>query len=267
MAAVRSAVSADGARIHFEVRGEGEPVVLLHGLACQRQMWDEVATLLQREGRRVVTVDLRGHGDSPAADGTFDIRRFVEDMRAVLEETEARNCTLVGHSAGGIQAIAFAAALHDDDEYLPTCVITFGTSLTLDRAQERLVLRFSATRLFYALLAVPIAGRLVVRSGAFGRRPAPDAITSTVGWARACPREVKRGWVNAMVGRSFVSDVEAMAARVRVGSGDRDTAFSVRRLRASLSNSANQLFELAGAGHMAPLEQPTRVASVILGQS
>lgn len=264
MSDVRSAVSADGTRIHFEVRGEGQTVVLLHGLACERGMWDEVALLLQDAGRRVVTVDLRGHGDSKDVQGPFDIGRFVEDMRAVLEASAATNCTLVGHSAGGIQAIAFASSVDDKDEYRPASVITFGTSLTLDRAQERLVLRFSATRSFYALLAVPLVGRLVVRTGAFGRRPAPEAIKATIGWARSCPQAVKRGWVNAMVGRSFVDEVDAISTEVRLASGGRDTAFSVHRLRTSLSEPAGQLFEIPGAGHMAPLEQPASVAALIL---
>jgi pimeloyl-ACP methyl ester carboxylesterase len=266
MSGVRSVVSRDGTRLHFEVRGEGEPVVLLHGLACHREMWDEVALLLESEGRQVVTVDLRGHGDSTLVRGAFDLRQLSEDTRAVLEATGARKCTLVGHSAGGIQAIAFASSVSEHDAYRPRSVITFGTSLTLNLLPERLVLRFSATGLFYVLLRLPLVGRAVVRAGAFGKHPAPNAVTATLAWARACPREVKRGWVEAMVGQSFVSDVEAIAGRVCVGSGERDTAFSLRRLRASLRRSDVRVFEVPGAGHMAPLEQPTRVAEIILGR-
>ncbi len=165
-------------------------------------------------------------------EGEPSIEAFAEDMRAVLQTASATNPTLVGHSAGGIQAIAFASSA--TDQYRPTSVITFGTSLTLDRLQERMVLRFSATRLFYALLAAPIVGRLVVRTGAFERRPSPDAITSTIRSARACPRHLKRGWVKAISGRSFVDEVERLLPTVRLGSGDKDTAFSARRRRSSL---------------------------------
>ena len=60
----RSARSADGITIRYESFGEGEPaLVLVHCWSCDRHLWDAVVPRLAT-GRRVVTLDLAGHGES-----------------------------------------------------------------------------------------------------------------------------------------------------------------------------------------------------------
>ena len=95
-----SARSADGTDIRFEVRGEGEPtLVLVHGWALDRRLWDgQVGGLAARH--RVVTLDLAGHGVSgPRAEWTM--AAFGEDVKAVVEAVGAKQVVLVGHSMGG----------------------------------------------------------------------------------------------------------------------------------------------------------------------
>lgn len=259
-AQVRSAVSSDGTRIHFEVRGDGDPVVLLHGLACRRQIWDGVADHLVTAGRRVVIPDLRGHGDSQEVVGGYCLDHFTDDMKAVLSEIDTSSAVLVGHSAGGIQAILTAA--HDARV---SAVVTIGTSLSLNSLRERLVLASSATRLFYVLLSVPLIGRLIVRTGAFGRSPKPAHVMQSLADALACPPNTKRAWTRAMTKQSFVSVVAGLAVPVALGGGDRDKAFSTRRVRDSVRGAKGvETFVVPGTGHMAPMEQPDVVARHIL---
>lgn len=259
-AQVRSAVSSDGTRIHFEVRGDGDPVVLLHGLACRRQIWNGVADHLVAAGRRVVIPDLRGHGDSREVVGGYCLAQLTDDTKAVLGEIGGESAVLVGHSAGGIQAILTAAA-----DGRVSGVVTIGTSLLLNSLRERLVLAFSATRLFYILLSVPLIGRLIVRTGAFGRSPVPAHVMQSLADALACPPSTKKAWTRAMTKQSFVSVVAGLGVPIALGGGDRDKAFSTRRVRDAVRGAKGvETFVVRGTGHMAPMEQPDVVARHIL---
>ena len=94
----------DGAVIHVAERGEGPPLLLLHGLMSASGIW--VHQLTDLAGRhRVVAVDLRGHGrSSVGAEGT-GILRMAEDVRRVMEELDLRRALVVGHSMGGMVAL------------------------------------------------------------------------------------------------------------------------------------------------------------------
>ena len=92
-------------RLHVEVDGppDGAPVVFLHGVSGSMRTYawlpGEIA-----EGRRIVRVDLRGHGGSEHAPGTYDVDRYGEDVVGALRETVGRPAVLVGHSLGGVVA-------------------------------------------------------------------------------------------------------------------------------------------------------------------
>jgi len=92
-------------RLHVEAAGpeDGPPVVFLHGVSGSMRTYawlpEEIA-----EGRRIVRVDLRGHGDSEHAPGAYDIDSYGEDVADLLRETVRRPAVLVGHSLGGVVA-------------------------------------------------------------------------------------------------------------------------------------------------------------------
>lgn len=81
---------------------EDHPCVLLLPSATQsRKVWDDAARALAKAGRFVVSVDLRGHGDSGyASDGRYDIDSFVADLIAVLAQLSSRP-VIVGSNIGG----------------------------------------------------------------------------------------------------------------------------------------------------------------------
>lgn len=96
-----TARSAGGVPIRFQVSGKGEPtVVLVHGWALDRRVWDgQVPRLSAR--RRVVTLDLAGHGESGRPRAPWTMAAFGEDVKAVVEAVGAKQVVLVGHSMGG----------------------------------------------------------------------------------------------------------------------------------------------------------------------
>jgi len=90
--------------------GDGVPVVLLHSLAGDARQWEAQLAHL-RTTRRAVALDWRGHGRSPAApDGGWRVEDMAEDVAAAADRLGLERFVLVGHSAGGAVAIAFAGA-------------------------------------------------------------------------------------------------------------------------------------------------------------
>jgi pimeloyl-ACP methyl ester carboxylesterase len=98
-------IEVDGIALHADVDGpEGAPVVVFaHGVSGSRRTYGFLPAEIT-DGRRVVRLDLRGHGESAHAPGTYVIDRYGADLAAVLERVAGRPAVLVGHSLGGVAA-------------------------------------------------------------------------------------------------------------------------------------------------------------------
>ena len=81
--------------------GAGKPVVLVHGWPLDHQMWEYQATFLAAQGLRVITYDRRGFGKSSHPYQGYDYDTLADDLKAVLDEFDLQNVTLVGFSMGG----------------------------------------------------------------------------------------------------------------------------------------------------------------------
>ncbi|MGZ8795668.1 MAG: alpha/beta fold hydrolase, partial [Gaiellaceae bacterium] len=93
--------------VQYHVGGEGEPLLLLHGLAGSTGNWVEMLPELVKR-HRVVAVDLPGHGRSgplPRGASTAD---FAAVAAAVLEAEDCRPAVVAGHSFGGLVALRLA---------------------------------------------------------------------------------------------------------------------------------------------------------------
>ncbi len=106
---------SDGTRI--AVRGFGGPadpehtVLLLHGLMGRASTWWRTSRWLA-DHARVVGIDARGHGDSPAA-GPWRTERFVDDLVEVIEALELGPVVVLGHSMGALHGWQLAALRPD----------------------------------------------------------------------------------------------------------------------------------------------------------
>ena len=111
------AVATDGISIAYEDLGHGEPLVLLHGVTENRESWHEAGYVEQllRRGRRLILIDCRGHGRSgkPHDPIAYSGRMRAADVVAVLDHAGVQHAALVGHSMGGVVALA-AAVYHPD---------------------------------------------------------------------------------------------------------------------------------------------------------
>mgnify|MGYP001291989640 CR=1 FL=1 len=95
--------------------GDGETILLLHGLTATRRYVLHGSRLLERQGYRLISYDARGHGESdPAPQHTaYDYRSLTDDALAVLDARGVDRAVLAGHSMGSHTAVALALA-HPD---------------------------------------------------------------------------------------------------------------------------------------------------------
>ena len=130
-----------GLKLAYREWGGGEPAVaLLHGLASNARIWDQVAARLQ--GRfRVVALDQRGHGQSDKPSDGYDFDTVVADAAAAFARLGVVRPVLVGHSWGGNVALHFAATVDPPPRALVLVdggFIELSRRMTWPAAEERL---------------------------------------------------------------------------------------------------------------------------------
>lgn len=103
-------------RLHFQVRGEGQPLVILHGLLGSLDNWQSMSKRLAAL-RRAFSLDLRNHGHSPHV-GVMNYAVMAQDVREFCEEQGLHAPDVLGHSMGGKVAMALAARYPDAIEKL-----------------------------------------------------------------------------------------------------------------------------------------------------
>jgi pimeloyl-ACP methyl ester carboxylesterase len=93
-------------RLYYEERGEGRPLVLLHGAWASHRWWKWQIPDLSRL-YRVVTMDMRGHGRSSDRAEGYPLQGYVEDLESLLKELGIHETAIVGWSMGGMVAMQF----------------------------------------------------------------------------------------------------------------------------------------------------------------
>jgi pimeloyl-ACP methyl ester carboxylesterase len=103
-------VDVHGVRLAYREIGPagGVPVVALHGMASGAATWDGIAADLAARGRRVIAVDLPGHGHSSRLP-QYELPTMRDHLVGFLAQLGAERVDLVGHSLGGYVATLIAA--------------------------------------------------------------------------------------------------------------------------------------------------------------
>ena len=104
-----------GIRLGYDMSGTGsQTLVLLHAFPLQRRMWEAQAASLAASGAaRVVTVDLRGFGESDVVPGPATMEQMAEDVRGLLDALGLEQVALCGLSMGGYVAFACMRSFSD----------------------------------------------------------------------------------------------------------------------------------------------------------
>jgi pimeloyl-ACP methyl ester carboxylesterase len=108
-------IARNGIKLAYDDRGAGDPtIVFVHGWTCNRSFFAPQAKHFAKQ-HRVVSVDLRGHGESDKPLGAYPIAAYADDIAYLIDQLGLSKVVAVGHSMGGL-TVAQLAASH------PRCV-------------------------------------------------------------------------------------------------------------------------------------------------
>ncbi|WP_405610462.1 alpha/beta hydrolase [Streptomyces sp. NBC_01511] len=96
--------------LHYEDKGAGQPVVLIHGYPLDGNSWEGQAPALLDAGYRVITYDRRGFGKSSQPATGYDYDTFAADLNTVMESLDLHDAVLVGFSMGTGEVARYLSA-------------------------------------------------------------------------------------------------------------------------------------------------------------
>ncbi|MBS1662803.1 MAG: alpha/beta hydrolase [Bacteroidetes bacterium] len=100
----------NGIKIYYEVYGEGKPLVLLHGAFYTIGMnWAQLLPELSKT-RKVIAIEMQGHGHSPYSERKMSITTFASDVEKVMDYLKIDSADVAGYSMGGSVAYQFAVS-------------------------------------------------------------------------------------------------------------------------------------------------------------
>jgi len=236
---------------HTDTGGPGLPLLLLHGAGGTLRHWP--AELRSLPGRRVVAVDLGGHGDSPPP-GQRSIGAYARSVLGLCDALGIGSAALAGHSMGG--AIALTLALEAPARVAALALLGTGARLRVAQA----ILEATADAEKHRAFAEVSAGF------ALGEGASPALRREFVeGWRASLPA-VTHGDFSAC----DAFDVLARLGEIRCptlvicGTADRLTPQKyAEALRDRIAGA--RLTAVSGAGHMVQLEAPGAVAAALDG--
>ena len=245
----------------YSDEGQGAPVIFLHAFPLNRTTWTpQVAGLSDRY--RVITIDLRGHGESDAPMWRYTVDQFAEDINGLLEHLGIARATFVGLSMGGY--ILFA--LYRKYPALFQSLVLADTRATADTPEAKAA-RFSMAQIAYRRGASSIADLML-----------PKLLSPTSCEHRADLRDHLRTIITGNQVSGIVGDLMAMEERpdstpllrtlsipALVIVGDEDLASPPEEVECMANQIPGSTFvRIPQAGHLSNMENPSAFNAALL---
>jgi 3-oxoadipate enol-lactonase len=259
-------VEVNGAKLYYEARGEGHPVVLMHAGIADSRMWDDQMEAFARR-YRVIRYDHRGFGKSEVPAGPASLS---EDLYGLLRALDVERAHLIGVSMSGGIAIDFTLT-HPEmvSALVPVCPGVGGINLEPDEHEQALFAEVQAAAQAGDLRR---AGEASVHVWVDGPGRTPDQVNPAV-------RERVRGMLGLLASRQAEQEkaeyrmLEPPAAQ-RLGEihvptliiiGDQDISpvqKTVDRLAAEIPGARKAVIH--GAAHVPNMERPDEFNRIVL---
>ncbi|MDH6220393.1 alpha/beta fold hydrolase [Streptomyces pseudovenezuelae] len=248
-------LEVDGAALTYDDEGpregDGVPLVFVHGWTANRHRWDHQFEYFAGQ-RRVVRLDLRGHGESTGA-GVRTVEELAKDVLALLDHLEIDRRVLIGHSMGGMIA----------------------QSITLDHPDrvERLVLVDSISRMTYSWARGLLMGvstllpfKVFVAANiqrAFAPGFPREEIRTYTAASEATPKEVVMTLYGAMRAFDVLDRLGAIQAPTLIVHGYHDIQLPLNQMLRMARGIPDALVRIIDAGHELPVEKPAELTATL----
>lgn len=244
-------------QLYYEAHGEGQPLVLIHGLGSSTRDWEAQVPEFSR-GYRVITFDLRGHGRSDKPAGPYSLPMFAADVAGLLEVLGTAPAHIAGISLGGGVGLQFA--LDYPDKVKTLTIINSGPALggTPEQAQQEIDRRVGIVR----QLGMRAMGEAL--SPALFPKPEHAALRQSFveRWAENDP-EAYIAATRSMLGWNVVERLGELRCPVLVVSADQDySPVAAKEAYVKLIPDA-RLVVIPDAHHGTPMERPEAFNAVL----
>jgi pimeloyl-ACP methyl ester carboxylesterase len=260
----------DGVRIHYQEKGSGPPLVLLHGYCSNTYTWKDVLPALAQQFH-VLAVDLKGFGFSEKPRGNYSLNAQADLVMKLLDEVAIPNATIGGNSMGG--AVGLLCALNYPERVNRLVLVDGAIFRRMAESGQRL-----APPLFLKPVIGPMLTALALTSDTLVRRAlelslydhsllTPERLEAyyrplrTRGGQRAA-FEVARQWDLS----SAKSNLDRVQSPTLILWGEKDELVPLalgQQLHREMKDSKLVVFE--NCGHMPQEEQPKRFVEVVSG--
>jgi pimeloyl-ACP methyl ester carboxylesterase len=255
-------------RLNYHRAGNGEPLVLIHGIGSRWQVWNPVLGLLEAH-RDVIALDLPGFGASPMAsdDEPPGVERLTNQVAEFLTDLGLERPHVAGNSLGGLLTLELAKRGRASSATALSPAGFFRNRFDESYARGSLLLTIAATRLLRPVAGAvlePPTGRIALLGQVFGhptRVPPPDAVQTLRSAADAPSFSETLG----PVARSRFGGGEAITVPVTIAWGELDRLLLPRQAAraAQLLPQARSVW-LYDCGHVPTYDDPEQVATVLL---
>ena len=251
-------VRANGIEVNYELAGEGDCLVLIHGAGDSLGMWrDQVSALSGRF--RVLTYDIRGFGGTELPDGDVGVDGLAADLRELLRALDIESAYLVGYSMGG--RIALQLAVETPVMVRALVLANSGVAPASPEGRERRRVLIEALERGDA---ASVAERMTELSFSPGLRERDPALFQRYREIKLAnkPRSFARVWSAVM--QSPPPDVSRLACPVLIIAGERDSFVPLASARATQGSIRGSRLEILPTGHAAALEAPAEFNELVL---
>ncbi len=247
-------VNVDGIKIAYARRGQGSPLVLIHGYPLDHSIWDPLAPFLEHNFDLIIP-DLRGFGQSELMQADNSIVDYASDIAGLLTHLNIRKAYIAGHSMGGYVALAFAR----EYEQWVSGLAMVASQMAAD-APERKEGRYASAKQVMEKGVVPVAESMAPKLSSEPRWQA-----FAYGLIEKQPAQGVAAALRAMAGRPDSSEMfGAFPFPVVIVHGDADQLIPVQKGKEmKAAHPAAHFAELPAAGHLPMMEQPERVAEAL----